>query len=78
MASRVTYQNISPEVTRKPWSVMSPDAEYDICYVTFLNKTKSNKMEYTARRFFISFYNSAPLFTLFSNGDMYEALNRYS
>ena len=30
MASRVTYQNISPEVTRKPWRVMSPDApSYD-------------------------------------------------
>ena len=27
MASRVTYQNISPEVTRKPWRVMSPDAD---------------------------------------------------
>ena len=26
MASRVTYQNISPEVTRKPWRLMSPDA----------------------------------------------------
>ena len=26
MASRVTYQNISPEVTRKPWRVMSPSA----------------------------------------------------
>ena len=26
MASRVTYQNISPEVTRKPWRVISPDA----------------------------------------------------
>ena len=24
-------------------------------------------MEYTARRFFISFYNSAPLFTLLNN-----------
>ena len=27
MASRVTYQNISPEATRKPWRVVSPDAE---------------------------------------------------
>ena len=27
MASRVTNQNISPEVIRKPWRVMSPDAE---------------------------------------------------
>ena len=27
MDSRVTYQNISPEVTRKPWRVKSPDAE---------------------------------------------------
>ena len=27
MASRVTYQNISPEVTRKPWRVMSPNAD---------------------------------------------------
>ena len=27
MASRVTYQNISPEVARNPWRVMSPDAE---------------------------------------------------
>ena len=27
MASRETYQNISPEMTRKPWLVMSPDAE---------------------------------------------------
>ena len=27
MASRETYQNISPEVTRKPCRVMSPDAE---------------------------------------------------
>ena len=27
MASRLTYQNISPEVTRKPWRVMPPDAE---------------------------------------------------
>ena len=27
MVSRVTYQNISPEVTRKPWRVLSPDAE---------------------------------------------------
>ena len=27
LASRVTYQNISPEVTRKPWRVMSPDSE---------------------------------------------------
>ena len=26
-------------------------------------------MEYTARKFFIDFYNSAPLFTLLSNGD---------
>ena len=26
MASRVTYQNISPEVTRKSWRVMSTDA----------------------------------------------------
>ena len=26
MASRVTYQNISLEVTRKPWRVTSPDA----------------------------------------------------
>ena len=28
MASSVTYQNISTKVTRKPWRVMSPDAEY--------------------------------------------------
>ena len=27
MASRVTYQNISPEVRRKPLHIMSPDAE---------------------------------------------------
>ena len=27
MASRMTYRNISPEVTRKLWRVMSPDAE---------------------------------------------------
>ena len=27
MASRVTYQNISPEVRRKPWHILSPDAE---------------------------------------------------
>ena len=27
-------------------------------------------MEYTARRFFIAFYNSAPLLTLLSNGDV--------
>ena len=27
MASRVTYQNISPEVTRKPWHVMSPNTK---------------------------------------------------
>ena len=27
MALRVTYQNISPEVTRKLWRVMLPDAE---------------------------------------------------
>ena len=27
MASRVTYQNIIPGVTQKPWRVMSPDAE---------------------------------------------------
>ena len=27
MDSRVTYQNISSELTRKPWRVMSPDAE---------------------------------------------------
>ena len=32
MASRVTYQNISPEVTRKPWRVMSPDAEGRGCH----------------------------------------------
>ena len=30
MASRVTYQNINPEVTRKPLRVMSPDAEPDL------------------------------------------------
>ena len=30
MASRVTYRNVSPEVTRKPWRVMSPDAEVRI------------------------------------------------
>ena len=30
MDSRVTYQNISPEVTRKPLRVMSPDAAGDI------------------------------------------------
>ena len=36
----------------------------------FKIKTKSNKMEYTAPRFFISFYNSAPLFTLLSNSDV--------
>lgn len=27
MASRATYQNTCPEVTEKPWSAMSPDAE---------------------------------------------------
>jgi hypothetical protein len=27
MTSRVIYQNIFPQVTGKPWSVMSPDAE---------------------------------------------------
>ena len=27
IASRVTYHNICPEVTEKPWSVMLPDAE---------------------------------------------------
>ena len=27
MASRATYQNICPEVTGKPWSIMSPNAE---------------------------------------------------
>ena len=27
MASRVTNQNINPEVTRKPWPLMSPDAD---------------------------------------------------
>ena len=26
MTSRVIYENISPEVTRKPWRVMLPDA----------------------------------------------------
>ena len=30
MAWRVTYQNIRPEVTRKLWRVMSPDAEGSI------------------------------------------------
>ena len=93
MASRVTYQNISPEVTRK-WCHPMPKTEGDIMrqgfrvteglifwyshprrhviYVMwhFKIKTKSNKMEYTARMFFISFYNSAPLFTLLSNDDV--------
>ena len=27
MAFRVIYQNINPQVTRKPWRGMSPDAE---------------------------------------------------
>jgi hypothetical protein len=27
MTLRTIYQNIFPEVTEKPWSVMSPDAE---------------------------------------------------
>ena len=52
MASRVTYHNISPSVTRKHWRVMSPDAEgadilvkspekiCDIRSVTFLNKNE--------------------------------------
>ena len=33
-------------------------------------KSKWNTMEHTARRFFISFYNSAPLFISLSNSGM--------
>ena len=32
MASRVTYKNISPEVTRNPWRVMSPDVGRLLCH----------------------------------------------
>lgn len=45
MASRATYQNICSEVTRKPWSVMWPDAEgrkkCNKCYISILEKIKS-------------------------------------
>ena len=33
MASRVTYQNICPEVTQKLWRVMPPDAEHILPYI---------------------------------------------
>ena len=41
MASRVTYQNVSPEVTRKPWRVMSPDAMYMYRRLSFANIHKT-------------------------------------
>lgn len=44
MASRAKYQNICPNVAKKPCSVISPDAEgkqCNICYIKFLNKSNS-------------------------------------
>lgn len=43
MASMATYQNVCPEVTQRPWSVMSPNAEGQevMLYDIFKNKNLS-------------------------------------
>lgn len=94
MDSRVTYQNINPEVTQKLWRIMSPNAEgrwldnapgfrvtdgfifwysrprRHVIHVKrhFEMKTKPINMEHTVLRFFMSFSNYAPLFTMLCNG----------